>query len=60
MYVYSLRYLEGDENAGKMGVRECVNHGLVAPYAVLAERPGMCVYDLFMVYDVYVMYIGLN
>jgi hypothetical protein len=23
-----------------MGVRECVNHGLLAPYAVLSERAG--------------------
>lgn len=38
---FSLRYLETEADAvNRMGVRECVNHGLIAAYPVLTERPG--------------------
>jgi hypothetical protein len=38
---FSLRYLDGEMEAiGRMGVRECANHGLLATYPVVAERPG--------------------
>lgn len=36
---FTLRAL-GDERGARMGVRECVNHELLAPYPVLFERPG--------------------
>jgi hypothetical protein len=36
---YSLRSL-ADEKAAKMGVRECVTHGLMQQYPVLHERKG--------------------
>ena len=38
---FSLRYLETEVDAvNRLGVRECVNHGLIAAYPVLTERPG--------------------
>lgn len=37
---FTLRYVEGEETSSKMGVRECVTHGLLTPYGVLAERAG--------------------
>lgn len=36
---FTLRAL-GDERGARMGVRECVNHELLAPYPVLFERAG--------------------
>jgi len=36
---FSIRSLP-DERAAKLGVRECVNHGLLTPYPVLQEKPG--------------------
>lgn len=36
---FSVRSLT-DEKAARMGVRECVNHGLMMPYPVLHERKG--------------------
>lgn len=36
---FSLRSL-ADEKAARMGVRECVTHGLMMPYPVLHERKG--------------------
>jgi hypothetical protein len=36
---FSLRSM-GDEKAARMGVRECVTHGLMQPYPVLHERKG--------------------
>lgn len=36
---FSIRSLD-DEKAAKLGVRECVNHGLLMPYPVLHERTG--------------------
>lgn len=38
---FTLRSL-ADESAAKLGVRECVNHDLLASYPVLTERPGVC------------------
>jgi methionine aminopeptidase len=36
---FTLRGLE-DERQAKLGLRECVQHELLTPYAVLHERPG--------------------
>jgi len=36
---FSIRSLP-DERAAKLGVRECVNHGLLTPYPVLQEKSG--------------------
>jgi len=36
---FTLRAFE-DEKKGRLGIVECVNHGLVSPYPVLYEKPG--------------------
>ena len=36
---FSIRALE-DQVAAKVGVRECINHDLLAPYPVLTEKAG--------------------
>jgi len=36
---FTLRAFE-DEKKGRLGIVECVNHGLVTPYPVLYEKPG--------------------
>lgn len=36
---FSLRAIT-DQTAAKVGVRECINHDMLVPYAVLTERPG--------------------
>jgi len=38
-YPFSLRLLE-DEKKARMGIQECANHYLVAPYQVFAEKEG--------------------
>ena len=36
---FSIRAMT-DQTAAKVGVRECINHDMLIPYPVLAERPG--------------------
>jgi len=36
---FSIRALN-DQTAAKVGVRECINHDMILPYPVLAEKPG--------------------
>lgn len=40
---FNLRNFE-DETKAKMGVVECVNHGLVEPYQVLFEKTGNIIF----------------
>jgi hypothetical protein len=35
-----------DENKGRLGIKECVEHGLVTPYDVLYEKEGEVVAQL--------------
>lgn len=38
-FCFSINSFE-DENVAKLGVKECLDHELLIPYPVLAEKPG--------------------
>merc|ERR1719494_720142 len=54
MMPFNLRHFE-DINKARMGLKECVNHKLVAPYPVLWERQGEHVAQFK-----YTVYVGPN